>query len=185
MDTTVTTPRIPSITIIGMSTVIASAIMIVIDVMSLVSYTMLDTLSLNGTMPLLSQYVPQSMKKVLDVYSYSRWWTGFGILYFGFVLFAAVQFLRLQAWGRKALEIACWVGMFNAFVDAALSYVIWKNTQEAFSTALRELGGGQYSYLNPLGLLTIIVGFFLWIVPSAGMIMYLRRPTIRQAANLK
>jgi hypothetical protein len=185
MDTAGSPPRIPSMTMIGWTTVVASAIMIVIDVMSLVSYSMLDSLDLTGTMPMLSQYVPQSMKKVMDLYSYSRWWTGYGILYFGFVLSAGVQFLRLRAWGRKALELACWVGLFNAVFDSLLSFLLWKNMQEAFSTALQGLGGGQYSYLNPLGLFTIVVGFFLWVIPAAGMIIYLRRPAIRQAASLK
>jgi len=185
MDMTGTAPRPPSITIIGWTTVIASAIMIVVNAMSLLSYSMLDTLDLNMNMPLVSQYVPQSMKKVIDLYRYSRWWTGYGIVFFGFVLVAGVQFLRLRAWGRQALEIACWIGLLNAVVDSALSYLIWKNMQDTLSIALRGLGGGQYSYINPLGLFTIVVGFILWIVPSAGMIFYLRRPSIRQSVSLK
>ncbi len=185
MDTTGTTQRLPSITIIGWTTVIASVIMIAVNIMSLLSYSMLDTLDLNSTMPLVSQLVTQSMKKVIDLYRYSRWWTWYGILFFGFVLVAAVQFLRLRAWGRRALEIACWIGLINSVVDSALSYLIWKNMQETLSMAMRGLGGGQYSYINPLGIVTIVVGFFLWIIPSAGMIIYLRRPAIRQAACLK
>ncbi len=185
MDTTGTIPRLPSIRIIGWTTIIASAIMIAVNAMSLLSYTMLDTLNLNMNMPLVSQYVPQSMKKVIDLYRYSKWWTGYGILYFGFVLMAGVQFLRLQAWGRRALEIACWIGMVNAVVDTALSYLIWKNMQDTLSMALRGLGGGQYSYMNPVGLVTIVLGFSLWILPSMGMIVYLRRPSIRQTVNLK
>ena len=185
MDTTTATPRLPSIKVIGISTILASAIMIAVDAMGLLSYSMLDSLDLNSSMPLFSQYVPQSMKKVIDLYHYSRWWTAYGILFFGFVLLAGIQFLRLRAWGRKALEMACWVGMFNAFVDVALSYLIWKNMQDTLSMALRGLGGGQYSYVNPLGLFTIVVGFFLWIIPSVGMIVYLRRPTIRQAVSLQ
>lgn len=178
-----TTPRLPSIAIIGWTTVIASAVMILVNALSLLSYTMLDTLDLN--MPLVSQYFPQSMKQVMDLYRYSRWWTGYGILFFGFALVAGVQFLRLRAWGRKALEIACWIGLVNAVVDSALSFLIWKNMQETLSMALRGLGGGQYSYVNSLGFFTIIVGFFLWIIPSAGMIIYLRRPKIVQAASLQ
>lgn len=159
--------------------------MILVDAVSLLSSSMLDALDLNMNMPLISQYVPQSMKMVIDLYRYSTWWTGYGILFFGFVLVAGVQFVRLRAWGRKALEIACWVGLFNAVVDSALSYLIWKNMQDTLSMALRGLGGGQYSYVNPLGLFTIVVGFFLWIIPSVGMIIYLRRPATRQAVSLE
>jgi hypothetical protein len=179
METTGPSPRLPSITIIGWVTVIASAIMIVVDAMSLLSYGMIDTLDLNINMPMVSQYVPQSMKKVFDLYRYSRWWTGYGILFFGFVLVAGIQFLRFRAWGRKALEAACWIGLVNALVDTALS------RQDALSMALQGMGGGQTSYINLLGFFTIVVDILLWIIPSVGMILYLRRPAIRQSASLK
>jgi len=51
--------------------------------------------------------------------------------------------------------------------------------------AMRGLGGGQYSSIDLLGLSTIVIGFFLWIVPSAAMIVYLRRPKIIQAVSLR
>ncbi|MBF8296979.1 MAG: hypothetical protein HW389_3524, partial [Bacteroidetes bacterium] len=184
METTISPPKLPSITIIGWTTVIASVIMIVVNVMSLLTYSMLDSLDMSLNTPLLSQLLPQSMKKVVDLYRYSRWWTAYGIFYFAFVLVAGIQFLRLQAWGRKALEIACWIALLNALVDSALSYMIWENMQETLSMALRSLGGGQYSSINSLGLTTIVVGFFLWIIPSGAMIVYLRRPKIVQAVNL-
>jgi hypothetical protein len=185
MDTAGPTTRLPSIAVLGWTTVIASAIMIVVNGMSLLSYSMLDSLDLNMNMPLVSQYIPQSMKKVMDLYRYSKWWTGYGILFFGFALVAGLQFLRHRAWGRKALEITCWIGIANSIVDTSLSYLIWKNMQDTLSMALRGLGGGQYSYINPLGFFTIVVGFFLWVVPSVGMIIYLRRPAIKEAVNLQ
>ena len=185
METTISPPKLPSIAIIGWTTVMASAIMIVVNVTSLLAYSMFDSFDQSLSTPLLSQLLPQSMKKVVDLYRYSRWWTAYGIFYFAFVLVAGVQFLRLQAWGRKALEIACWIALFNAFVDTALSYLIWQNMQETLSMALKGLGGGQYSSINSLGLITIVVGFFLWIIPSAAMIVYLRRPQIMQAVSLQ
>jgi hypothetical protein len=177
METTISPPKLPSITFIGWSTVIASAIMIVVNAMSLLTYSMFDSLDMNLSTPLLSQVLPQSMKKVVDLYRYSRWWTGYGLFYFVFVLVAGIQFLRL--------EVSCWIALLNALVDTFLSYAIWKNMQETLSMALRGLGGGQYSSIDLLGLSTIVVGFFLWIVPSAAMIVYLRRPKIIQAVSLR
>jgi hypothetical protein len=43
--------------------------------------------------------------------------------------------------------------------------------------------GMSLGYINPLGMITIILGFFLWIIPSIGMILYLRSPKIK--ANMK
>lgn len=181
MQTTPPVSRPLSIPVIGWSTVMASVIMIAVDAMSLISFNTLDSFNLDSS--LLNQYVPQGVKKVMDLYSYSRIWTCYGILYFGFALVAGVQFVRLRAWGRKALEIACWAGIFNALADTTLSFVIWKNMQDTLSMVMRGAGGSQYSFVSPLGFVTIVLGFFLWIIPSVGMVVYLRRPVIRQAVN--
>ncbi len=142
--------------------------MIVVDAVSLLSYSALNVADLGLNSALLSEYNPESMKKVLDLYQYSRWWTWYGLFFFIFVLIASAQFVRLKAWGRKALEAACWIGLLNGCVDTALSYWIWKNTQESLAMVFRGIGGGQYSSLNSLGLFTIVVGFLLWIFPSVG-----------------
>jgi hypothetical protein len=172
-----------SVIVIGWCTVIASGIMVLVDLVSLLSFSAYDTLGLNS--PLLAPYLPQAMKKVTDLYRYSRIWTAYGIFYFMFVLFAGIQFLRLRAWGRAAMEAACWIGLLNAVVDTLLSYAMWHNMQETLSEVLRGLGGGQYSYLNPIGFFTIIAGFFLWVIPCGLMIVYLRRPKIREAVKLR
>jgi len=177
------TNKPPSVLIIGWASVLASGLMVLVNLVSLVSYNMFDTMNLN--VPGLSQYVPESMKKVMVLYGYSRIWTAYGIVYFLFVCVAGVQFLRLRAWGRTALEIACWVGLLNAVVDTMLSYMIWQNMQETLSLLMRGIGGGRYSYLHPLGFITIIAGFILWVVPCGGMIVFLRRPKVRETVSLR
>jgi hypothetical protein len=172
-----------SIPIIGWSTVMASIIMIAVNAMSLISFNSLDSFNLDSS--IVSQYIPQGIKKVTDLYSYSRVWTWYGILFFAFTLVAGFQFVRLRAWGRKALEIVCWVGILNAVTDTTLSWLIWKNMQDTLSMIMRGAGGSQYTFVNPLGFFMIVLGFFMWIIPSVGMIVYLRRPAIRQAANLR
>jgi hypothetical protein len=172
-----------SVLVIGWCTVIASGIMVVVNVVSLLSFSAYDTIGLNS--PLLAPYLSQAMKKVMDLYRYSRMWTVYGIFYFLFVLFAGIQFLRLRAWGRTAMEAACWIGFLNAVVDTLLSYVMWHSMQETLSAVLRGLGGVQYSYLNPIGFFTIVAGFFLWVIPCGLMIVFLRRPKIREAVSLR
>jgi len=182
MQTVSHSSRPLSIPVIGWSTIMASVIMIAVNAMSLLSFNALDSFNLDSS--LLNQYVPQGMKKVMDLYSYSRIWTLYGILFFGFALVAGIQFVRLRAWGRKALELVCWVGIFNAFADTILSFLIWKNMQDTLSMVMRSSGGSQYSFINPLGFFMIVLGFVLWLVPSVGMVFYLRRPAIRQAVSL-
>jgi hypothetical protein len=158
-------------------------IIIAVDIVSLLSFNSLDSFNIDPSM--LSQYIPQGARKVMDLYSYSRVWTCYGIVFFGCTLVAGYQFVRLRAWGRKALEILCWVGVLNALIDTALSFLMWKNMQDTLSMVMRGAGGSQYSFVNPLGLFAIILSLFLWIIPSIGMVIYLRRPAIRQAASLK
>jgi hypothetical protein len=172
-----------SVLVIGWSSIIASGIMVLVNLVSLLSFGAYDTLGLNS--PLLTPYLPQATKKVMDLYRYSRMWTVYGIFYFLFVLVAGVQFLRLRAWGRTAMEAACWIGLLNAVVDTLLSYLMWQSMQETLSAVLRGLGGGQYSYLNPLRFFTIVAGFFLWVIPCGLMIVFLRRPKIREAVSLR
>jgi hypothetical protein len=172
-----------SIPVIGWSTVMASIIIIAVNVVSLLSFNSIDSYNLDSS--LLNQYMPQGAKKVMDLYSYSRVWTFYGIAFFGCALVAGYQFARLRAWGRKTLEILCWVGLINGLTDTALSFMMWKNLQDTLSMVMRGAGGSQYSFINPLGLFAIILSFFLWLIPSIGMIIYLRRPAIRQAASLK
>lgn len=184
MDTPNPTPHLPSIPIIGWSTILASALMILVNTGSLVTTSALDALNVNFNSPVFAQFVPDSLKSMLDLYTYSRWWTWYGILYFAFVLVAGVQFVRLRTWGRQALEASCWIGLMNALVDTFLSYEIWSGMQETFNVVLRSMGGVHSSYLNPLGFFTIMLGFLLWVIPSIGLIIYLRRPVIRQAVSL-
>ncbi len=175
--------RPTSVAVIGWASVLASGIMTLVNIGSLVSYGLYETIDLN--LPMVSQYVPQGLNNVLEMYRYSRLWTVYGIFYFLFVLVAGIQFLRLRAWGRTALEIACWIGLFNAVVDTWLSYAIWQNMQEVWTAVMRGLGGGRYPYLNPLGFITIIAGFFMWVIPCAGMIFFLRTKRIKESVNLQ
>jgi hypothetical protein len=72
MQTPAPASRPISIPVIGWSTIMASVIMIAVDLMSLVSYNSLESLNLDSSM--LSQYVPQGVKKVMDLYAYSQVW---------------------------------------------------------------------------------------------------------------
>ena len=63
------------------------------------------------------------------------------------------------------LEIACWVGMVNACIDSFVSFILWKQMQAALSTVTGMMGM-DLGNLNPLGMATIILGFFLWIIPT-------------------
>jgi hypothetical protein len=163
-----------SVRYIGWSTAFFSIIIILSEISHLLTNPM-------EQINMVFQMIPQGkngMDAITDLNQYSRMWSVYTIIYFWFVFFGSMQFIRLQAIGRMMLEIACWIGMVNACIDSFLSFILWEQMQTALSNATGTLGI-SLGNLNPLGMTTIILGFFLWIIPSIGMVLYLRKPALR------
>jgi hypothetical protein len=163
-----------SVRFVGWSTAFFSIIMILFEISHLLSNPM-DQIST------VFQMIPQAksgIDAIAELNLYSRMWSVYTIIYFWFVFFGSIQFIRFRAIGRMMLEIACWIGMVNACVDSFLSFTLWKQMQTALLNIPGTLGMGLGN-LNPLGMITIIFGFFLWIIPTIGMILYLRKPALK------
>jgi len=163
-----------SVRIIGWSTALFSVIIILSEFSNLLTNPMEQ---FNMVFKMFPQ-AKSSMDSMTDIFQYSRIWSVYTILYFLFVFYGSIQFIRFKAIGRMILEIACWVGMMNACIDSFLSFILWKQMQAALSNVLGTLGMGLGN-LNPLGMTTIILGFFLWIIPTIFMIVYLRKPGLK------
>jgi hypothetical protein len=166
-----------SVRVVGWSTIVLSIIVIVTELIGLFFGESMS--QIEPLLAMLPQARTGSYQSLLDMFQYTRAWSLHTIVYFAVVLFGAIQFVRFRAVGRTILEIACWVGLLNAFVDTLLSYSIWKNMQ-AMMSAVGGLMGMRGGDLNPLGLVTVIAGFFFWIVPAIGIIVYLRKPKLRE-----
>lgn len=166
-----------SVRIVGWSTIVLSVIVILTEVIGLVLGESMS--QIEPLLAMLPQARTGSFQSLLDMFQYTRAWSLYTIAYFVVVLVGAIQFVRFHAVGRMILEIAGWMGLFNACADTLLSYMIWKNMQAMMSAVVGLMGmrGGD---LNPLGTATIIAGFFFWIVPAIGMIVYLRKPKLRE-----
>ncbi len=169
-------PLSRSVKIIGWSTIGISALIICTDLFTLVLTSTVDQLGvvLNAFPDLRSG----TMSAMSDFLAYNRYWTFYSILYFAVVLWGAILFLRFRERGRMIMEIACWVGILNACVDTVSSYTLW----QSMNRMLSGLSGGvgmSLGQLNPIGLVGIAGGFVLWVIPSVGMIVYLRRPTLK------
>ena len=163
-----------SVRIIGWSTAFFSIVIILSEFSNLLTNPM-DQLNVVFNM------FPQAkigMDTLTDIFQYSRIWSVYTILYFLSVFVGSIQFIRFQAIGRMILEIACWVGIMNACIDSLISYMLWKQMKAMLSTVTGLMGMGLEN-LNPLGMATIIFGFFLWIIPTIGMIVYLRKPALK------
>ena len=144
-----------SVRIIGWSTALFSIVIILSEFFNLLSDPM-------EQFNMVFKMFPQAKggtDAIAEMFQYSRIWSIYTILYFLFVFFGSIQFIRFQAIGRMILEIACWVGIMNACIDTFISYMLWKQMQTTLSTATGTIGMGLGN-LNPLGTATIILGFF-------------------------
>ena len=163
-----------SVRIIGWSFAFFSIIMI----LSEISYLLSDPLD---QIKMALQIIPQGksgMDAIAELNRYSRMWSVYTIVYFWFVFFGSIQFIRFQSVGRMMLEIACWAGIVNAWVDAFLNFMVWRQMQTALSRIPGTMGMGLGN-INPIGMSTIILGLGLWIIPTIGMILYLRKPALK------
>jgi hypothetical protein len=163
-----------SIRIIGWSTALFSIVIVLSEASNLLMNPMEQ---FNMVLKMFPQ-AKSNMDAMTDMFQYSRIWSVYIILYFLFVFVGSIQFIRYHAIGRMILEIACWIGMLNACIDSFLSYILWKNMQTALSSVTGTMGIGLGN-LNPLGMVTIVLGFFLWIIPTIGMVVYLRKPGLK------
>jgi hypothetical protein len=167
-----------SVAVFGWSTIIVSVLLVFSQFLSLVM-----TDSINQMAGLLNGYPgfkADSFSAMTDLFEYNRIWSLYSICYFLVTLVGGIQFVRFRETGRLILEVACWVGMLNACIDTTASYFFWKSMEAAMNSAVGGMGMGMsLQQLNPLGLGAIIVGFFIWIIPSVGIAVYLRRPSLR------
>ena len=165
-----------SVKVIGWSTIALSVPIIVSDLISMMLSASDDQMvALLNAFP---QLKTGPMVTMSGLFEYNRVWSVYTILYFAVTLAGAILFVQFRARGRRILEVLCWVGLLNAVIDSIAGYVFWKD-MEAMISGFAGGIGMPLAQLNPLGLGAVILGFFLWTIPSIGMIIYLRRPSLK------
>jgi hypothetical protein len=165
-----------SVYFFGWATLIASALLVLSQLMNLVIAGSVDQVA--GLLSGYSNLKSASLGPLMDMFTYNRIWSVYSIAYFSCTFVGAIQFLRFREIGRKILEIACWIGFFNACVDTAASYVFWTRMQSAMGTMAGGLGVTM-AQISGYGAGAILAGFFLWVVPSIGIVVYLRRNSLK------
>ena len=169
-----------SVYFFGWSTVVVSFILFFSQIIGLAVTNSIDQVSgLLGGYPGMKGGLLGTMS---DMFEYNRIWSVYSMFYFAVTLVGGVLFVRFREIGRKILEIACWVGMVNACIDTVVNYVFWQDMEESMKSLVGGIGIALQQ-LNPLGLGAIIVGFLIWVIPSIGIVIYLRRPSLRALMN--
>jgi hypothetical protein len=106
------------------------------------------------------------------------WWLALAqIGVAGFIIYASIQFMKLRAWARAALEIVAWIGL-----TFGLGFGIhWAFGWLDMTTNVPKKFPGRFEHFRYLVLAAGMFGILFWIVPVAVVIGFLRGKTIRQA----
>ncbi len=157
---------------IGWSVAISSALMILWELIGLLTSSAAEDLA--NTLNMMPGGGASATATALTIMRYNRGWSLYTIVYFLYTLAASLLFLRSHPRGRRLLEIACWVGIVNGIVDTAVSMMLWNEMEKALTSLVGPMSVRFLSW-NPFGLVLIVAGFFLWLFPTVGLLIYLRR----------
>ena len=166
--------------IFGWSTIVISFLLIISELVNLALNASVDQVT--GLLGGYAGLKASGLGPLMELFTYNRIWSIYSIAYFLVTLGGGIQFIRLRESGRKTLEVASWVGLLNACIETCMTYMFWSR-MEASMSATAGGSGLTLVEMNPLGLGTIILGFFLWVIPSGGIIVYLRRSSLRALMN--
>lgn len=95
-----------------------------------------------------------------------------------FAIVAAVEFLRLRAWARLAMEALSWVSLVYVLVNGVLALHLWDAVVADMPPGLVLIEPGQ---LHLMGLIVDVVVTILLAAPVGVTVKYLRSAPVRQA----
>lgn len=103
--------RPTSVTVIGWIFIVTAILIIFSGVMGFMAFSFIEQMKQEG-MPQIPEGMPMPFKAMSVIFKYFGILALLQIVFAVFVLIAGVQFLRLKAWARTALEIVSWLSLF-------------------------------------------------------------------------
>jgi hypothetical protein len=98
-----------------------------------------------------------------------------------FMLVAGIEFLRLRAWARTAVEILTWLCIVFAVIIVLFFIMTWLNITSQMMTF--EDNSGTSSALTVLGIGVGMVLMVLFVIPLLMIIRTLRGKAVRDAVS--
>jgi len=180
-DVTMTRPRDRplAVTIIGWIFLVIATLLIVLGVFVLLSYHVFFSSKFNQALPL-AEDAPRWAKLGVVYLRYSLVSWHAATLLSVFVLVAAVQFLKLRAWARTALEVVSWLCIAGTLGSWIFLLPVWARIASEPAGAPAK-GAPAFPAFNILGVATSMAYMLLSLVPAAVMIYFLRSKTVRGA----
>jgi hypothetical protein len=168
--------RPTAVTVIGWIFITNAILMILTGGMGFMAFSFIHRMA--GDIPAFPAKFSQHMRVMQIIFQH------FGILALSqiafaiFMLIASIEFLKLRAWARNALEIISWIGLvyvvgFGIFWVTALLDV----------TSSMHVAEGSHNVQSLFGIFGAVMGALVmavWAVPLIIIIYFLHKKTLRE-----
>lgn len=174
--------RPTSVTVIGWIFIVVAVLMILGGAMGLVAFSFIHP-SGGSTVPPMPKDVGRTFAVMSIVFQYFGLLASLQIVFAIFILIAGIQFLKLRAWARIALEIVSYLGLIYTVGFGTFWVVSWISVTSRFPVA--ESTVGPPALFNIFGAVMGIVVIAVCVVPLIVIIKFLRGETIKEAVSHK
>lgn len=169
-----------AVSAVGWIYIAVSGLMILSALMSLVMFAVMRKVT-GGEFPPMGQGMPEGFKFATFMFKHYGLIAFVQLLVAGFGLYSGIEFLRLRAWARTALEVLTWLGLAYIVGFGIFWIVSWMGATSAFPPA--EAGGPTAAF----GIFGAVMGLVVSLVfaaPAIIIIVFLRKPEVRRAVSL-
>jgi hypothetical protein len=171
------TQRPASVTAIAWVSIVMAGLAILSSAMGLLAFHLMRWIA--GRWPPVPAGTPWAAQSMWGTSPHFEALAVLQILFAGFVLAAGLEFLRLRAWARTALEVAYWL----ALIWTVGFGVRWAVSLVSMTSAFPAGGGPPFSpqFFKVFGVIVGAAATAFGVVPCAVIIWLLRGPTVRRA----
>ena len=125
--------------------------------------------------------IPEDAPKVFAfIFRYFGIFAAIQLLLAIFILIASIEFLKLRAWARTALEVVSWLGLIYV-ISFGIFWVFNWVSMTAGTPASGQSGSGPPPVFRMLGMAMGIFVTLFWAAPPVVLIIFLRSAAVRNA----
>jgi hypothetical protein len=169
-----------SVTAIGWVFIVSAILMILSGVFGFIAYRFIQQMGVIMPPPMSEEIlVPfrilTSFLKYFGLLAFSQ------IIFAIFILIASIQFLKLRAWARTALEVVSWLSLVYIVGFGIFGVIAWLNMTPSLPVEAESIGPlARFNILGAImGIAVIVVSSISFIV----IIKFLRGTIIREAMH--
>jgi hypothetical protein len=172
--------RPTSVTIIGWIFIGVAGLIILSGAMGFMTFTFMKQTEEKNYLPM-PEGLPGHFKVMWGIFRYFDTLAILQILFALFIIITCIQFLKLRAWARAALEGISWLGLVFVAGFGIFWIISWISATSGIAVA--ESTAGPPSIFGLIGIVMGVTIMAIWAVPLVVIIKFLRGIHIREAVT--